>query len=148
MLNRVTLLGRVASDIELKTTATGVSVTSFALAVGRSYAKAGTERQTDFIDIVVWRNTAEFVAKYFKKGQMMAVDGSLQTRMYEDREGKKRKVVEVVAENIYFAESKSNSGGNGSAPTFSVPDSTPVFESGSVSDFEEILSSDDDELPF
>ena len=148
MFNKVIMIGRLVNDIELKTTPSGVSVASFTLAVNRSYVKAGAERQADFIDVVAWRNTAEFAAKYFTKGRLMAIDGSLQTRTYEDKEGKKRKVSEVVAENIHFVDSKSNSGGNSSAPSFNVPDSTPVFESGSVSDFEEILSSDDDELPF
>ena len=134
MFNKVILIGRPTTDIELKTTTSGTAVTSFTLAVTRSYAKQGEERQTDFIDIVAWSGTAEFASKYVLKGQMIAVDGSLQTRTYEDKEGKKRKVVEVVAEHIYFAEGKKR-------------EDKPAFTSPDTSDFEQIVS-DDDELPF
>ena len=134
MFNKTILIGRPTTDIELKTTTSGTAVTSFTLAVTRSYAKQGEERQTDFIDIVAWRGTAEFASKYVLKGQMIAVDGSLQTRTYEDKEGKKRKVTEVVAEHIYFAEGKKR-------------EDKPAFTSPDTSDFEQIVS-DDDELPF
>ena len=88
------------ADPELRHTPNDVAVTSFTIAVDRSYVKSGAERQTDFIDIVAWRNTAEFVCRYFRKGQLMAVQGSIQTRNYTDKEGNKRKAVEIVADNV------------------------------------------------
>ena len=97
MLNAVCLMGRLTRDPELRTTASGVSVTSFTLAVERAYVKQGEDRQADFIDVVAWRNTADFVCKYFHKGQLIAVQGSIQTRTYTDKDGNKRKAVEVVA---------------------------------------------------
>ena len=106
MLNLVALMGRLTRDPELKTTSSGVSVTSFTLAVERDYVKQGEERLADFIDVVAWRNTADFVCKYFRKGQLVAVQGSLQTRTYTDKDGNKRKAVEVVAGNVHFAEGK------------------------------------------
>lgn len=110
MLNTVIVMGRLAADPELKTTPSGLSVTSFSLAVNRGYSKSGEERKTDWIDVVAWRNTAEFVCKYFSKGQMMVVEGSIQTRTYEDKNGSKHKAVEIVARNITFGESKRSSG--------------------------------------
>lgn len=109
-MNVVVLMGRLTADPELKTTPNGVSVTSFTIAVDRSYAKAGEARQTDFIDIVAWRSTAEFICKYFKKGQMIALTGSVQTGSYTDREGVKRKSFKVVADNLSFCGGKSESG--------------------------------------
>lgn len=106
MLNVVALMGRLVADPELRKTPTGVSTTTFTIACERNYAKPGEQRQTDFIDIVAWRGTAEFASKYFRKGHLMAVNGSIQTRTYEDKEGKKRKVFEVVADNLHFADSK------------------------------------------
>ena len=100
MLNVAAIVGRLSAEPELSHTASGVAVTSFTLAVDRSYAKAGTERQTDWIDVVAWRSTAEFICKYFTKGQMMAVTGSIQTRSYEDRSGNKRKAVEIQANDV------------------------------------------------
>ena len=108
MLNVVTLLGRLTADPELKTTTNGTAVTTFTLAVNRNFVGQNGERQADFIDIVAWRTTAEFVTKYFKKGQMMALQGSLQTRTYEDAQGNKRKVTEGVADSVYFCTPKSN----------------------------------------
>ena len=105
MLNSIVVMGRLTADPELKKTQNGISVVSFTLAVERSY-KTGEERQTDFIDVTAWRSTAEFIEKYFSKGQMMVVQGSLQTRNYEDKNGNKRKAVEIVAGNVYFGESK------------------------------------------
>ena len=101
-MNKVSIMGRLCSDPELRRTPNDVSVTTFAVAVSRAYVKQGEERQTDFIDIVAWRNTAEFICGYFKKGQMIAVDGKLQTRNYKDREGGNRKAVEVIADNVFF----------------------------------------------
>lgn len=113
MLNRVILMGRLVSDPELKTTASGISVTSFRIAVDRGYVKQGEERKADFIDIVCWRQQAEFVCRYFGKGAMIAVEGQLQTRTYQAKDGTNRYVVEVVADNVSFTgERRDNSGGN------------------------------------
>ena len=113
MLNRVILMGRLVSDPELKTTTSGISVTSFRIAVDRSYVKAGAERQADFFDIVAWRNTAEFVCRNFGKGALIAVDGQLQSRQYQAKDGTNRTVVEVVADNVSFTgERRDNSGYN------------------------------------
>lgn len=147
MLNVAAIMGRLVADPELRHTPNDVAVTSFTLAVDRSYVKAGAERQADFIDVVAWRNTAEFVCKYFRKGQLMAVQGSIQTRSYTDSQGNKRKAFEIVADNVHFAESKrdANSGGNYSRPeTMNEP--APAYTSGNTGDFEEIPS--DDDLPF
>ena len=129
MLNIVCMMGRLTADPELKHTPNGVAVTSFTLAVDRSYVKAGEERQTDFITVVAWRGTAEFVCKYFRKGQLMAVNGSIQTRGYTDKEGNKRKAFEVVADNVHFAEPKKEKA-----------------DVDTQTEFEEIPS--DDDLPF
>lgn len=102
MLNRVVLMGRLVADPELKTTNTGVSVTSFRIAVDRSYVKNGEQRQTDFFDIVAWRSSAEFVCKHFAKGSLIAVDGQLQSRQYQTKDGQNRTAIEVVADNISF----------------------------------------------
>ena len=107
MLNTAILMGRLVADPELRHTPNNVAVTSFTIAVDRSYVKAGTERQADFIDIVAWRNTAEFVCRYFRKGQMIALQGSIQTRSYTDSQGIKRKAFEVVADGVHFCGSKS-----------------------------------------
>ncbi len=149
MLNMVALLGRLVADPELRHTPQGISVTTFTIAVNRSYVKQGQERQADFIDIVAWRNTAEFVCKYFKKGQMMAVNGSIQTRSYEDKEGKKRKAFEIVADNVYFTDSKNPTGDpaprSERSGAYSQPE--PVsYSAGDVDDFAVI--SDDEDLPF
>ncbi len=148
MLNVVALVGRLTADPELKYTPNNVAVTSFSLAVTRSYAKAGEERQTDFIDLVAWRNTAEFISRYFRKGQLIAVEGSIQTRTYEDKEGKKRKVFEVVVNNAHFTESKKTAeAANASARQSDVlEESEASYKSGSAEDFQEIQS--DDDLPF
>lgn len=106
MFNLVVLTGRLTADPELKTTQSGVSVTSFSIAVQRR-CKSGEEAQTDFINIVAWRQNAEFVAKYFKKGNMIGIEGSIQTRKYTDKNGNNRVVFEVVANNVQFAESKT-----------------------------------------
>lgn len=122
MLNVICLMGRICGDPELRTTNSGVSVTSFTLAADRSYVKQGEQRQTDFIDVVAWRNTADFVCKYFRKGQLIAIQGSLQTRTYTDRDGHNRKAVEVLAENVHFAEGKKKEEASaepyGTAPGF------------------------------
>lgn len=108
MLNTAILMGRLTSDPELRYTPNDTAVTSFTLAVERSYIKSGTDRQVDFIDVVVWRQTAEFVCKYFHKGQLAAVQGSIQTRSYTDKDGNKRKAFEIVADSVHFAEPKKD----------------------------------------
>ncbi len=107
MLNHIVLMGRLTRDPELRRTATGIPVTTFSLAVDRDFGKTETgERETDFIDIVTWRGTAEFVSKYFFKGRMAVISGRLQIRNWTDKEGNRRRSAEVVADNIYFGDSK------------------------------------------
>ena len=143
MFNLVVLTGRLTADPELKTTNTGISVTSFSIAVNRRY-RAGEETQTDFINIVAWRQTAEFITKYFKKGNMIGIEGSIQTRKYTDKNGNNRTVFEVVASNAQFVESKRDS-----APSAGMsPDETASFSNAESSDFTEIDSGIDDDLPF
>lgn len=149
MLNNVALMGRLTSEPELRHTPNDIAVTTFTLAVNRSYVKQGAERQTDFIDVVAWRNTAEFICRYFKKGQMMAVAGSIQTRSYVDKEGKNRKVFEILADNVYFTESKVTSGTSTYEQKNDVPpidDYEVSFSAGDDDDFTVI--SDNDDLPF
>lgn len=102
MLNRIILMGRLVADPELKTTTSGISVTSFRIAVDRNYVKQGEQRQADFFDIVAWRSTAEFVCRNFSKGSLIAVDGQLQSRNYQTKDGQNRTAIEVVADNISF----------------------------------------------
>ena len=111
MLNHIVLMGRLTRDPELRRTGSGVAVASFTLAVDRDYAAQGAERETDFIDIVAWRGTAEFVEKYFSKGRMIVVGGRLQIRNWEDRDGNKRRSAEVVADSVYFGDSKRDGDG-------------------------------------
>lgn len=145
MLNRAIIMGRLTADPELRRTASDIAVASFTLAVNRSYAKPGTERQADFIDVVAWRQTAEFVCKYFRKGSMMAVDGQIQTRSYTDSQGVKRKAFEIVADNVNFCESKSASSGNSTGAA--EPPPMPIaFENAGTEDFSVIAG--DDDLPF
>ena len=152
MLNRVILMGRLTADPELKQTPNGISVVSFSLAVDRNFAGKVAERQTDFINCVAWRQTAEFISRYFGKGRMMAVEGSLQVRNYVDKNENKRQAVEVVVDQAYFADSKSTGNASPSpAPSYNAaPAYAPVapvaFNSGSVEDFQEI--EDEDDLPF
>lgn len=144
-------MGRLTADPELKQTQSGISVCSFSIAIDRSYSK-DRERQTDFIDIVAWRQTADFVSRYFSKGKMIIVEGSIQVRNYEDKTGAKRRAFEVVADNVQFGESKNASGGgqgNFAPPTPSQapPEQSVSYASGDVGDFSE-MSSDSDDLPF
>lgn len=143
MLNRVILMGRLTKDPELKQTPNNVSVATFSLAVDRNYQADKDNKQTDFINIVAWRHTAEFVGKYFTKGQLVAVEGSIQTRSYQDKDGNNRTVFEVVADQVYFAEKKQN-GENKSQSESSAKDS---FQVGDLGNFEE-FDADDGELPF
>lgn len=144
MLNCAVLMGRLIADPELKTTSNNISVTSFRIAVDRSFVRQGEERQADFIDIVAWRQTADFVCRYFKKGSMIAVQGSIQTRNYEDKNGNKRTAVEVVADNVSFCGSKSDNGGNA---TNNTPAPTNATQGNFGNDFESI-DDYDDSLPF
>ena len=138
MINTVVLMGRLTADPELKTTQSGFSVTSFSIAVERNYAPKGQERQTDFINVVAWRQTAEFVCKYFDKGQMIAVEGSIQARKYQDKNGNNRVAVEVVANQVSFCGSKSEGG------TRNQEASNPL-DVDTDDDFEDLP---DDDLPF
>jgi len=139
MLNCAIIMGRLTADAELRTTTSGVSVTSFTVAVDRSYVKPNEERQTDFINVVCWRQTAEFVSKYFHKGSMIAVQGSIQTRNYEDNKGDKRTAVEIVADNVSFCGEKSAQ--SDSSATQSVPLAKPATDLN-------VVVEDDDDLPF
>lgn len=151
MTNVAVVMGRLAADPELKHTPNGVAVTSFTLAVDRNYAKPGEERQTDWIDVVAWRGTAEFICKHFTKGRMIAVSGSLQTRTWEDKNGSKHKAVELVAKQISFCGDKvkdvSKGKPAGQEPLKAAPQEEPVqdFTQGGLDDFVEL---DDSDLPF
>nr|DAW28993.1 MAG TPA: Single strand binding protein [Caudoviricetes sp.] len=157
MLNVVAIMGRLVADPELRTTTQGHSVCSFRIACDRSYVQQGQERQADFIDIVAWRQQADFVSKYFQKGSLIAVEGSLQTRNYQDKNGNKRTAVEVVANNISFAGAKRQDGQ--SAPSYEQQTTShvqqakaaqnapqPAYTQGSMDDFAVI--NDNDDLPF
>ena len=164
MLNHIVLMGRLTRDPELRRTGTGIAVASFSIAVDRDFGSKETgEKETDFIDIVAWRNTAEFVSKYFTKGRMAVVSGRLQSRNWKDKDGNKRRSAEVVADNVYFGDSKRDSESGGSyasgssyggnnyaagssysapaAPSYAAPASAPA------SDFA-MLEDDDAQLPF
>lgn len=143
-MNVVTLMGRLTSNPELKTTNSGVSVTSFTLAVDRAYTPKGQERQTDFINCVAWRNTAEFITRYFRKGGRMAVKGELQSRSYTANDGSKRTLFEVVVDGAFFCESKQ---AEPSAEFTAAMASVNIErDEPKQTDFEEIVS--DEELPF
>jgi len=147
-MNHIVIMGRLTRDPERRETQTGVPVTSFTLAVDRGYvSKDGGERQTDFIDVVAWRNTADFVAKYFTKGQMAAVSGRLQIRDWTDKDNNKRKSAEVIADHVYFTESKKSRDSSYSPADpkedYGAGYTTPVESS----DFAE-LDVDDGDLPF
>ena len=136
MFNLVVLTGRITADPELKTTTNGTNVTTFSIAVERSY-RSGEERQTDFINIVAWRKTAEFITKYFKKGNFIGIEGSIQTRRYQDKNGNNRTAFEVIANNVQFVESKREAGAEGAS-----------FSNADVNDFAEMDTVDDSDLPF
>ena len=150
-LNKVVLAGRITADPELKQTASGISVLTFTLAVNRSYVSKNSEqgeRQADFISVVAWRQTAEFISKYFKKGSAICVTGSIQTRNWQDQQGNRRYATEVVADDAMFVDSRNEGGMSQSsytpdaytqAPSYSSnPDSAPNFEEHNT----------DDDLPF
>jgi single-strand DNA-binding protein len=141
MLNHITIMGRITRDIELRRTGSGIAVASFNVAVDRDFSgKDGGEKETDFIDCVAWRKTAEFLTKYFTKGSMIVVSGRLQIRQWKDKDGNNRRSAEIVADNVYFGESKnSNSGGNS--------DNSVANPAAPASDFAP-LDDDDEQLPF
>ena len=137
MLNVVAIMGRLVADPELRTTPQGINVCSFRIACDRNFARQGEQRQADFIDIVAWRSQAEFVSKYFTKGRMAVVEGRLQIRDWTDKEGGKRRSAEIIADNVYFGDSKPKEDGAPSADAdFGAP------PSGFTPDF------GDDETPF
>lgn len=156
MLNLVALMGRLVADPELRHTPNGIATCTFRIAVDRSFVRAGEERKADFIDIVVWRQTAEFVCKYFRKGNLIAVDGSLQTRNFEDKAGNKRTAYEVVANNVHFTGERSSGGQSGGQGGYSAPAPAPAarpapaepvsYAVGSADDFAVI--DDNDDIPF
>lgn len=140
MINMVALMGRLTFEPEVRTTPSGVSVMRFQIACDRSYQKSGQDRQADFIDCVAWRQTAEFISRYFHKGSMIAVEGTLQTSSYTDKNGNQRKQVEVLANNVSFCGSKSEAGSAAGSQA------NPNYSNADNSDFDEIP--DDDDLPF
>ena len=166
MLNKIFIMGRLTRDPELRRTQTGTPVASFSLAVDRDFKDKSTgERSTDFIDVVAWRQTAEFVSRYFTKGRMAVVEGRLQIRDWTDKDGNKRRAAEVIAENVYFGDSKRDSDGGsystgygnapggyaagGYAPTgYSAPAAPSGYGAAPMSDQYAELSDDDGELPF
>lgn len=164
MINRVILMGRLVADPELKTTNTGISVTSFRIAVDRSYVKAGEQRQADFFDIVAWRSSAEFVCRNFSKGSLIAVDGQLQSRNYQTKDGQNRTAIEVVADNVSFTGERRDTagtyggysqapapranayGGSQVAPEAPAAPRPAAYSAGSADDFQAMPL--DDDLPF
>ena len=142
MLNRVVLMGRITQELELKSTQSGASVLSFTVAVERSFTKQGEEKQADFITCVAWRQQAEFISKYFGKGRMIAIEGNLRTRNYEDKNGSKHYVTEVYVDNVSFTGEAKQDGNNSKNATVQ----TNPVGIGNLDDFEEILS--EDGVPF
>ena len=162
MLNKIVIMGRLTRDPELRRTQNGTPVTSFSIACDRDFKSQNGEKETDFIDVVAWRGTAEFVSRYFGKGRMAVVEGRLQIRDWTDRDGGKRRSAEIVADNVYFGDSKRDNGGeygggfssygaspSGGAPAaYSAPTGrAPAADFGGGSDFAEI-GEEDGELPF
>lgn len=141
MLNHITIMGRLTRDPELRRTGSGIPVASFTVACDRDFSgKDGGEKEVDFIDCVAWRNTAEFVEKYFSKGRMAVVSGRLQIRAWTDKDGNKRRTAEIVADNVYFGDSKPG------ADTFGAPAAT-YTATAPANDFA-MLDGDDVEVPF
>lgn len=137
-INCAVIMGRIVAQPELRTTTSGTSVTSFTVAVDRNYVKPGQERETDFISVVAWRQTAEFVTKHFHKGDMIGVDGSIQTRNYEDKQGNKRTAVEILAETVSFCGGKKQDN--------KPPEEPPAPEPDVDQDYSTLDT--DDDLPF
>ena len=141
MLNKVVIMGRFTKDPELRRTGSGTAVTSFSLACDRDFKSQSGDKETDFIDAVAWKNTAEFVSKYFSKGRMAVVEGRLQIRDWTDKSGNKRTTAEVVADNVYFADSKRSESNDNQKENFNAL-------SGRVSDDFVPIIEEDGELPF
>jgi single-strand DNA-binding protein len=153
MLNEIIVMGRLCADPELRRTNTGTAVTSFTLACDRDFKGQDGEKETDFIDVVAWRQTGEFVSKYFTKGRMAVVEGRLQIRDWTDKDGNKRRAAEVVADNVYFGDTKrDNEGGSyqgGYQGGYSRPAAAPDYGMPSHADDQfSDLTDDDGELPF
>lgn len=146
MINRVILMGRLVADPELRQTPNGVSVCAFRIAVNRNFVGKDGKQQADFIDIVAWRQSAEFVSKYFSKGKMIIAEGSIQTRNYEDKNGSKRTAVEVVADNVQFGEPKGSSEKPGIDIRYGEPEQGEM--NADTGDFSEMAVGDSDDLPF
>ena len=152
MLNIVAIMGRLVADPELRTTPAGVNVCQFRIACDRNFARQGEQRQADFVDIVAWRQQADFVCKYFSKGSLIAINGRIQTRNYQDKNGNNRTAFAVVAENINFGGSKGTSsakvddGGEAAPRSEAWPKADPPASYGGVDDFAVI--DDNDDLPF
>lgn len=148
MINMVALMGRMTYEPELKSTPNGVSVLRFQVACDRNYQKDSQNRQADFIDCVAWRQTAEFISRYFHKGSMIAVEGTIQTSNYTDKDGAKRKQIEVLANNVSFCGSKAENGSQGTQGAQNEQYTQGGMDiNPDTSDFEEIVD-DDDDLPF
>ena len=141
MLNKIIIMGRLTRDPELRRTGSGTAVTSFSLACDRDFKSQSGDKETDFIEVVAWKNTAEFVSKYFSKGRMAVVEGRLQIRDWTDKAGNKRTTAEVVADNVYFADSKRSESNDNQKENFNAL-------SGRVSDDFVPASEEDGELPF
>ena len=141
MLNHITIMGRLTRDPELRRTGSGIAVTNFTVAVDRDFKAENGEKETDFIDCVAWRQTGEFVYKYFTKGRMAVVSGRLQVRKWKNNEGENRYSTEVVADNVYFGDSKKEESSGSNYGGYSAPANTPA------SDFA-MLDDDDAQLPF
>ena len=149
MLNHITIMGRLTRDPEKRSTASGVVCANFTVAVDRDFAdKQSGEKETDFIDCVAWRQTGEFVSKYFTKGRMAVVSGRLQIRSWTDKDGNKRRSAEVVADNVYFGDSKPDGGNQSSGSAY--PQTEALLQSYGVpaADDYAMLSGDDSQLPF
>ncbi len=146
MLNSVVLLGRLTADPELRSTPSGVSVARFRIAVDRSYARAGEDKQTDFIPVVAWRQTADFVSKYFRKGSMIAVQGELRMNTYQDKAtGQNRTTYEVMANNVSFTGSKAESG-TGAPAAENTGAGSASYSNANTEDFSTVV--EDDDFPF
>ena len=147
MLNRIFIMGRLTRDPELRRTQNGTAVAGFALAVDRDYKNADGTKDTDFIEVVAWRSTAEFVSKYFTKGRMAVVEGRLQIRDWQDKDGNKRRSAEVIADNVYFGDSKKegDSSGGGSPGRYKAAGKAVDVEPD-AGDFAEV--EDEEDLPF
>ena len=141
MLNKIIIMGRLTRDPELRRTGSGTAVTSFSLACDRDFKSQSGEKETDFIEVVAWKNTAEFVSKYFSKGRMAVVEGRLQIRDWTDKDGGKRRSAEVVADNVYFADSKRSESNENQKENFNAL-------SGRLSDDFVPISEEDGEIPF